>query len=97
MFARLKAEQAKAEDANTGKLGELLLAINNHLKRIYTIQSLSHRPADLWPLPAQQLHVDCWQAPYRAAEGNRRRNRREGRVQIPLRQALRRQKARTRG
>ena len=74
MFSRLKAEQAKGEDANTGKLGELLLAINNHLKRIYTLQSLPDRPADPWPLPAQQLHVDWWQA--RMAEGNRRLNRR---------------------
>ena len=40
----------------------MLLAINHNLKRHYTLQSLPDRPADPWPLPAQKLHADWWQA-----------------------------------
>src|SRR5262249_5947504 len=62
IFYQLKAEQARGEDANTAKLGELLLAINHNLQRNYTLQSLPDHPADPWPAPAQKLHADWWQA-----------------------------------
>jgi adenine-specific DNA-methyltransferase len=61
IFYQLKAEQARGEDANPTKLGELLLSINHHLQRNYILKSLPDRPADPWPAPAQKLHADWWQ------------------------------------
>jgi adenine-specific DNA-methyltransferase len=62
MFYQLKAEQARGEDANTTKMGELLLAINHNLKRHYPLQTLPDRPADPWPSPTQKVHADWWRA-----------------------------------
>lgn len=62
IFFQLKAEQARGDEANARKLAEWLHAINHNLKRSYTLADLPERPADPWPEPARQLHVDWWQA-----------------------------------
>jgi adenine-specific DNA-methyltransferase len=62
IFLQLKAEQARGDEANARKMAEWLHAINHNLKRSYTLADLSDRPADPWPEPARQLHVDWWQA-----------------------------------
>ncbi|MFZ1506568.1 MAG: site-specific DNA-methyltransferase [Anaerolineae bacterium] len=62
LFDRLKAEQARGDDANARKMAEWLQAINHSLGRSYTLADLPERAADPWPEPARQLHADWWQA-----------------------------------
>jgi adenine-specific DNA-methyltransferase len=62
LFYELRREQTRAKEANNKKLTEWLQAINNNLKRNYSLQNLPERPADPWPEPARKLHADWWQA-----------------------------------
>jgi adenine-specific DNA-methyltransferase len=61
-FDKLRAEQARGDDANVRKVAEWLQAINHHLKRSYTPADLPARPADPWPEDATQLHAAWWAA-----------------------------------
>ena len=61
-FQALKAEQAKGADARPSKIEAGLVALNQALKRAYSIETLPERPADPWPEPAARLHADWWQA-----------------------------------
>ena len=61
-FLELKAEQAKGPLAKATKLDDSLRAINQALKRRYTLDTLPERPADPWLPATAQLHADWWQA-----------------------------------
>jgi adenine-specific DNA-methyltransferase len=62
LFFQIKSEQERAGAAGSRKAAELLRAINQNLKRSYTLASLPERPADPWPEPARSLHAEWWQA-----------------------------------
>lgn len=61
-FLELKAEQAKGPLAKAAKIDDSLRAINQALKRRYTLDTLPERPADPWLPATAQLHADWWQA-----------------------------------
>ena len=61
-FLELRAEQAKGPLAKAAKLDDSLRAINQALKRRYTLDTLPERPADPWLPATAQLHADWWQA-----------------------------------
>jgi adenine-specific DNA-methyltransferase len=61
-FYRLRQERARADGGNAKKLDEYLRAINHNLKNAYTLRDLPERPADPWPQPAQQCHLEFWEA-----------------------------------
>ncbi len=61
-FLELKAEQAKGPLAKAAKIDDSLRAINQALKRRYTLDTLPDRPADPWLPATAQLHADWWQA-----------------------------------
>ena len=61
-FHELKTEQAKGPVAKSFKIDDSLRAINQALKRHYTLETLPERPVDPWPAAAAQLHADWWQA-----------------------------------
>ena len=61
-FLELKAEQAKGPAAKAAKIDDSLRAINQALKRRYTLDTLPERPADPWLPATAQLHADWWQA-----------------------------------
>ena len=61
-FHALKAEQAKGVDARPSKIQAGLVALDQALKRDYSIETLPERPVDPWPEPAAKLHGDWWQA-----------------------------------
>jgi adenine-specific DNA-methyltransferase len=62
IFYALKAEQELERDANPGKIAEHLHAVNNNLKRAYTLANLPERPVDVWPEDQVKLHADWWHA-----------------------------------
>jgi adenine-specific DNA-methyltransferase len=61
-FDKLRAEQARGDDASARKVAEWLQAINHMLKRSYTLADLPEHPADPWPEDATQLHAAWWAA-----------------------------------
>ena len=61
-FLELKAEQAKGPLAKAAKIDDSLRALNQALKRRYTLDTLPDRPADPWLPATAQLHADWWQA-----------------------------------
>ncbi len=61
-FHALKAEQAKGANARPSKIEASLVALNQALKRDYSVETLPERPVDPWPDPAAKLHADWWQA-----------------------------------
>ncbi len=61
-FDALRAEQAKGANARPSKIDDGLLALNQALKRDYTLETLPDRPVDPWPDSAAKLHSDWWQA-----------------------------------
>ncbi|NCA90119.1 MAG: site-specific DNA-methyltransferase, partial [Gammaproteobacteria bacterium] len=61
-FHDLRAEQDKGSLAKAAKIDDSLRAINQALKRHYTLDTLPERPSDPWPPAAAQLHADWWQA-----------------------------------
>ena len=87
-FEAVRAEQAKGANARPSKIGEGLLALNQALKRDYTLETLPDRPVDPWPEPAAKLHCGLVAGPHRSPAGDRRLHRRQGRFRAPLRQAL---------
>jgi adenine-specific DNA-methyltransferase len=61
-FYKLQNEQDKGGVSSSQKIADYLFAINENLKRSYTIETLPNRPADPWPDEVVKLHVDWWQA-----------------------------------
>src|SRR5690606_24152464 len=62
LFARLKIETARGDRANAAQMRELLRAINQELKRSYTLENLPEQPADPWPEAAVKAHAEFWEA-----------------------------------
>ena len=62
LFYKLQSEQAEGEGSRPQKIADHLLAINENLKRSYTIKTLPKRPADPWPEEIAKVHADWWQA-----------------------------------
>jgi adenine-specific DNA-methyltransferase len=62
LFCALQAEQARESGGSTMKVAQLLQAINQNLKRTYTIKTLPERPADPWPESVAKLHAQWWEA-----------------------------------
>ena len=65
--------------------------LNAALKQKWEEWEIPREADDKWPEPAQEAARRMVAAAHRAPEGNRRLHRRQGRLRIPLRQALRRQ------
>jgi adenine-specific DNA-methyltransferase len=61
LFYQLKSEQPNS-GARSVKVAEWLQAINQNLKRAYTLETLPERPTDPWPEAPTKLHADWWQA-----------------------------------
>lgn len=62
LFYKLQSEQAEGEDSRPQKIADYLFAINENLKRSYTIETLPKRPADPWLDEITKVHADWWQA-----------------------------------
>jgi adenine-specific DNA-methyltransferase len=62
IFYQLRAALGSEGQGSSPRIAEWLQAINNSLKRKYTIQTLPERPADPWPEAAAKLHAEWWQA-----------------------------------
>jgi adenine-specific DNA-methyltransferase len=62
IFYQLKSALGSEAQRSSPRIGEWLQAINNRLKRKYTVETLPERPADPWPEAETKLHADWWQA-----------------------------------
>jgi adenine-specific DNA-methyltransferase len=62
LFYELKSEQGRNGGERPVRIREFLKAINNNLKRTYTLETLPERPADPWPEVPIRLHADWCQA-----------------------------------
>jgi adenine-specific DNA-methyltransferase len=62
LFHELKDEQKKAAAGNPNKQEACLQALNQHLRRTYTLQTLPARPADPWAEEPTRLHTAWWEA-----------------------------------
>ena len=62
LFYKLRSEQERENGRGEIKALEWLQAINHNLKRSYTLDTISKRPADPWPEAPTKTHADYWQA-----------------------------------
>lgn len=62
LFHALRAEQDRGDDGNSAKIAERLRAINENLRRSFTLKTLPERPVDPWPEAPTKLHAHWWEA-----------------------------------
>ncbi len=62
LFHQIKAGLRDADKPNSGRVAEWLKALNQNLKRNYTVETFPERPADPWPEIAAKLLAEWWQA-----------------------------------
>ena len=62
LLMRLKAEIEKEKHGNPAVIRDTLDALNDNLKRAYTVKSLPDRPVDPWPVKVSQAHAAWWEA-----------------------------------
>jgi adenine-specific DNA-methyltransferase len=60
IFYALRAELAKGEGNNPNEIKKYLDALNENLKRKYTVESLPAKPLDPWPCEVEALHAEWW-------------------------------------
>ena len=60
LFSNLQAERGR-EPRDDTRIKRLLRELNANLKRSYTLDTLSPRPADPWPEAPAALHAEWWE------------------------------------
>ena len=88
--ATATAAWSKFQEARTNEAKSAALrALNQELGRDYALHDMPDRPRDPWEPTPTDLHRRWWEQRIARQTGDRHLHRRQGRLRIPLRQALR--------